>query len=201
MKRIYFFTALFICLNLSAQDTLQNKTDKIRERSDEIANFYFTMPIGIGNNMLAKAFDPKFGLGTSVNTFSRHNFFILAGVEFAHFKVTDVSMVGNFTSANLGYLYGELKYKFIPLKNIALNPKIAIGYTWLTQYSSEKNYGDTDGVAYTAGFTVDYKLFMRVRIFAGLNYRYTVLKMDTDPEYESFYKNPQLLHIVAGIKF
>ncbi len=110
-------------------------------------------------------------------------------------------MVGNFNTANLGYLYGELKYKFVPLKNIAVNPKIAVGYTWLTQYSSEKNYGNTDGVAYTAGFSIDYRLIMRVRIFAGLNYRYTVLKMHTDPEYESFYSNPQLLNIVAGIKF
>src|SRR5690606_14712037 len=110
----------------------------------------------------------------------------LAGIEVAQYDVTDISLVGNFSTGNVGYLFGELKYKFPVTKNISLNPKLSMGYTWMQQLTGHKDFGMTEGIAYTIGITADYRIYKRFRVFTGIDYRLSIMNMDTDPEYESF---------------
>ena len=206
MKKICIIIALLATLfPASAQDSLtaqpETNTGKRKlMKFDEIVQFYYFFPVGGGDNVLNKANEPTLSFGVSGSAFTIYNFYTGPGFEYSEYRVTDVALAGNVHKTKLIYIFQQFMYKIPVGKSISVNPKVAIGYSNLSQKNRSTSYGEQEGIGFTLGLNADYTLDKHFMLFTGINYNMYRPKTYTAPEYEDFYKKINQLNFVVGIK-
>lgn len=198
MKNILIVTLLLISFSGKAQ--MGEKTKGSPTFKKEYFRYYYIFPSAFGDNALAKAHAPKGGFGASLTIYSINNLFIVWGYETAQYKVTDITLTGNVGNTNYNNLYNEVFYKFPISNKLSINPKIAVGYTWVGQRSSYRYYGRQEGITLTAGGNLDFTIICHLRAYGGVNYNFSILNTNTAPEYKSFYSNLHQVHFILGLK-
>lgn len=173
------------------------------KQNREIFKMYSVFPNGIGNNVIAKSHKPNVGIGLRFNVYQANDFFFGIGSDFLTYDVSNIAMVGNASRTNTGYFFLDTAYKIRLYDWLSVNPEFAFGYNYYILKSvngKDGNMGKQDGPGLQLGSTVDFKIYKRLRLFTGVQYRYTFLSTITDPEFKSYYNNIQQLNIVLGIK-
>jgi hypothetical protein len=194
MKKLFAITALLICCTVWPQDSIK----KINRH--EYFRLSWTIPNGIGDNVLNKANKGIIGLGIAVTVYTHDRYHVILGYDHIKYEVTDTSLASNAEDTNLNNFYVELMYKLSLSDKFEIDPKFSVGYFGVSQRSNGNSFGRQYGPAFTPGFTVDYRLVGNLRLFAGLNYCLAFPETHTNKEYKSFFGTLQQLNIVAGIK-
>jgi len=167
----------------------------------EYFRFYYVVPGAIGNNVIAKANKGNLGLGVAVTVFAEDNYHAILGFEASHYDITDVSMAGNAESTYISNVYAQFLYKIqTGLERVTVNPKFAFGYVTIGQRAEHSSRGRQQGISFSPGFDVDFKIAGPLRIFAGIDYTLSFPETNTNAGYKSFYGTIQQLNVTLGIK-
>jgi hypothetical protein len=215
MKKIYL-TTLLLCLNFvhaQTNDTLITpatdvvtspkqvaKEDKNKFGIELFLKIFYTQPGALGDNVLNKANNGKYGFGFEHNVIRYYNFYVAPGYEFTGYDVTNAALAGNIENTNVNNYYLRIAYKLSIARKLNVYPFITGGAVMINQRTGGKSYGKQNGSAFGLGADVDFNLDERLSIFARARYNYLSTNVESNPEYESFFKNLQQLNFSFGIK-
>lgn len=205
LKKI-LYTALLL---VSALAYSQN--DTIAEQRDETGgqrNFRFNAnlrsalvrPIGVGDNYLGKGNSGIIGHSLKFNFFELCNFHVGAGYSMLFHSITDGSLGGNMNTTNIYDLYLEVMYEVPVTNKITLFPKISGGPAAI-HHGGKSRYGGQYGPRFGIGTYADYKLKKWLEVFIGVDYVMLFPKVETAPEYRSFFGELKQVTVSVGLKF
>ena len=190
---------LLFSFNFSFAQENQNKKSVFQSYPE--LKVYAGIPFGIGDNFISKGHDPKINYGLYVSPFSLFDIKVGIGVDFSRFKVSDVSLVGNGTSTNMGLVYGSLSYPLIITEKFEFEPKVGIGASWIQQKMGGEDFGRMEGTTVLLGSSLEYNLEHPFVIFIGTDYSYSKYNVEARADYKGFFENVNKLSVYAGIKF
>lgn len=187
-------------------ETEIKKTKKERKiRPDHEFSFYATQHLNFGDNFLSKAHKADVGFGTHKNVINIYGFALGIAYEYTRYKVTEPSLAGNIGRANYNNFSGRIAYDYKLFDEMTLVPYIKIGETRLRQkgYIGDyhRDFGGFKGTAYTLGVNFNYNLDKYFYLFTGLNYNYVSYRVNSNPEYQSFFDRSNQIQIHLGIGF
>lgn len=195
MKYIYFFILLYSS-SFGQKDSITiNKTPKF-DAEFRIKTF---SPTHFGNNFLAKSNKSELNFGLNLDLLEYNNFILGGGFDYTYYSITDITRAGDVNSTKLKNFYGNVSYKQKITDKIDLMPNIGAGYSLITY--SQIRFGGQDGTNFRIGFNADYKLNTFLCATLGATYIYSKYKINTSPDFVSFYDNMKILQISLGIKF
>lgn len=210
MKKLTLLTILLISFAGFSQEeepeTEIKKTKKERKiRPDHEFSFYATQHLNFGDNFLSKGHKPNVGFGTYKNVINVYGFALGLSYEYSKYKVTDPSLAGNIKRTNYSNFSGRLAYDYKLSDEMTLVPYIKIGETTLRQKGYigdyDRDFGRFKGTSYTLGVNFNYNLDKYLHLFAGLNYNYVSYRVNSNPEYQSFFDRSNQIQIHLGIGF
>ncbi|TDW51992.1 hypothetical protein EV144_101672 [Flavobacterium sp. 270] len=158
------------------------------------------VPFNSGDNFLAKANDPQFGIGVNFSFLRIYDFKLGAGYDYIYYNTTDITRAGNVENARFNSVYGDISYEIKIIKKLNIEPYFGIGSDKINFKSQDRNYGHQTGNDFIIGFNTDYQLAKRLSAFVGLCYLESKLDINTSPEFVSFYKNSKMLQLNIGLK-
>jgi len=195
MKNLLLLAFVLTGFSVWSQDSIAKPFNK------EYFRIYYVAPGAVGNNVLAKANEGKYGAGLAVALYSYQRFHFFLGYEISKYDITDASLAGNIETTWISNAHIGALYKLPIAKNIDFNPRFAIGYFGVNQRQDGDNYGKQFGPAFSPGADIDFKIAGGFRLFAGVNYTVAFPETHTNKEFQSFFGTLQQFNIVAGIKF
>ncbi|MEL1241907.1 outer membrane beta-barrel protein [Flavobacterium flavipallidum] len=195
MKYILF--VLLFCTKLSYGQ--EKNTKGILAFKPEF-RLYGIIPNSFGDNYLSKANKPKIGIGMNFDCIELKHFQVGIGYEHINYTVTDITKAGNINNSVYTSLYGKMGYEIKLSNNFNLKPYLGIGSAKLKFKSEDRNFGHQDGTNYRIGFNTNYKLTQLISAFAGVSYIYSKYKINTSPEFVSFYDNSKTIQLNIGVK-
>lgn len=193
----YSLLLIIFCLKISYGQ--ENKTKNSLVFKPEFS-LYAIVPNNFGDNYLAKANKPHIGVGTNFNIIQFQQFKLGMGYDYISYSITDIAKAGNIGSSRYNSFYGLLGYKIKISNEFYLQPYLGFGSVKLNFKSGDRSFGHQSGNDFRIGCNVDYKLDKTITAFAGLGYVSTEYKINTAPEFVSFYDNSKMLQINIGLK-
>lgn len=202
MKKLLTTITLLACIIVNAQ---QEKDSVKTFLPREYFKIYFCAPVGIGNNVLAKAHHGDFGFGMAVTLVQYHNFQLNGGMRYLQYKTDDPAFATTASNLKLTGFYGEVVYKQPISKRFTVNPQVLVSSLDMniggSAFSVNKSKGRQSGYTLGGGFDVDYEMAEHAKVFAGITYTMSYLDTKTAPELEKFYNRLGQLNIMVGFKF
>jgi len=193
-----FLIGIFVSNFLFAQE---NQKEKPVFLSYPELKIYGGIPFGIGTNLLSEAHDPQFDFGFYISPFSLYEVKFGIGFDYSWFKVSDASLAGNGTHTNMALVYGYFSYPLKITNKIDFEPKIGIGGGSIQQKRSDENFGRMDCFTFNFGANLEYELAHPLEVFAGTDYFYSKINVNTPADYKSFFGNLSKMNVFVGVKF
>lgn len=162
---------------------------------------YGNYTTAFGDNMLAKANDPKIGFGFCTSPFSVYNFKIGFGFDHMRFTVNNVSLAGNIDETFVRNIYGFVAYPFEITEKFAVEPKLGLGGNRLQQKTGDKDFGKMSGTSFILGTSLEYEIVYPLEVFLEADYVTTKFKVKTHPENKDFFQKANQLNFCVGLKF
>lgn len=190
------------------QETLIEIKEPKKERkvrADHEFSFYATHHHNFGDNFLSQSHKPYVGFGTYKNFINVYGFALGVGYEFSGYKVTDPSMAGNLKRTNYSNFSGRIAYDYKLANEVTLVPYVRIGKTRLKQRHARggfhRDLGSFQGTSYSLGLNLVYNYSSQAYVFTGLNYNYVLYKVNSNPEYQTFFDTSNQIQIHLGVGF
>lgn len=193
----YSILLILFCLNLSYGQEKKTKPSLILKPE---FSFYAIVPNNFGDNYLAKANNPRIGIGANYNFIQVQHFKLGMGYDYISYYITDISKAGNIGSSRYNSIYGLLGYEIKLSNKFNLQPYLGFGSVKLNFKSGNRSFGHQTGNDFRIGGNLNYKLDKTVSAFFGLGYVSSNYDVKTAPEFVSFYDNSKMLQINIGIK-
>ena len=198
MKKVALLLLFTYQLTAQKSDSIQNK--KI-VKFEQNFSLYYIIPNQIGNHTLAEDYKNRFGFGTKLTFISVKNFDIGLGGEYISYKVINQSNAGNFSNGNYKNVFLTTNYPLQISKKLILNPSTGIGLVQFSQREKNVRYSHQNGINYRIGLSTDYELGKEIDAFFGVEYVYTIFKLNANPEILDYYGKSNQFQITLGIKF
>lgn len=195
MKKMYFFSLIISQLIWSQE---QIKPKKLEFEPSFRMNI--AQNINYGTNFLADANNPALGYGFDFGFLHYSNFNAYFGYEHSYYRTTKIEKTGNINSTRLNSLTFKVLYETPVCKDFSAQPFIGVGAPTLHFKSDDQSFGRQNGTDFTIGSYLNYNLSKSFAIYLGAEMNYSKYKIETVPEYESYYKNANAIKISCGIR-
>lgn len=203
-KIIIIIAAVLMYMHTDAQTENDSLAPATKEHTGRPAiklniRTYGTLPTGIGDNIISKAYNGTGGVGIKVNIFSIYNVNVGVEYEYMGYTVSDPSLAGNTKGNDIHTPYLELLYELPVTRKLTVSPKIAIGSSSMQQ-KGKNNYGWQYGTTLRLGMYIDYSLNDYLAVFLTGNYLSTRFNVKTNSEYKDFFSKVQQVNAGLGLK-
>jgi hypothetical protein len=193
-------TLLFLIFTIQTFAQEEEKKSENFVKFDILLRIHAIYSFQIGDYSLAKSHTSYPGIGVSLSLIDIQNFKIGAGYNLEIYNVSDHEKIGNFNASNYSSVFGTLNYEIKVFDKVSVYPNVGIGAAILHQKSGFDSYGYQNGIEYRAGLISDYKISKNVSFFFGVNYIYSKLNMDTNPEFKDYFSNAKKFQLSLGLQ-
>lgn len=201
MKKIILLSIILISQFTFSQEETDEPSKKNVRFPDNCLSIYYIRYNNIGENFLSEAHKNAFGFGTQFDFLEVYGFIIGGAYEGSSFKITDKSLAGNIDRTNYGNIMWRFSYKFNLSEVSTIKPYIGIGDVKLRQRGRGQDFGKFKGTSYNIGVNYMYNIDKNVSFFTGLNFNYVSYRVNSTPEFQSFFDRSNQIQIHLGISF
>ncbi|MGB6150394.1 MAG: hypothetical protein WBG48_00260 [Pricia sp.] len=197
-KRFLAITLIFFSFSsiISAQND-EEKQEKVYVQLKP----GFAVPLALGDNFLAQAYELKAGFLGEARVFFPNRIFLGIHGNFFKAEVIDATAVGDFERTNIWHNYVTGGYALLPRESdFGLEAGLGIGYTVFFNHGPDIRFHD-DGFSAMANLYANYRFSRVVGANLGVQFSKDFLATQTAPELEKFFKNASILYFSTGLVF
>ncbi len=196
-----------LLLLVSFQMASAQETEEKAFHLEPMVRLHGILPISMGDHYLSKANDAKVSVGFNLGMFEYHKFRLMAGADHILYEPTDITMTADIKRSRYTSFYAIVSYEIPVVKHLSVQPYAGGGFAELYFRRSENSINFTDvnikkqrGAEYRVGFYLDYKLAKVISVFTGVNYVGSNMRINTAPEFESYFGKAETMQINLGLK-